>query len=78
MEWCLNLLPDCKSILDPFMGAGTTGVACARQGRHFIGIEREREYFDIACKRIEEAYDQSILFVVPPISFQQQRLDFLI
>lgn len=42
-------------VLDPFMGSGTTGVACANTGRRFIGIEREPNYFDIACRRIEDA-----------------------
>jgi len=46
------------SVLDPFMGSGTTGVACARLGRDFIGIELEREYFDIAEKRINEAVEE--------------------
>ena len=50
------------SILDPFMGSGTTGVACANLGRQFIGIEIEPKYFDIACKRIEQAYQQPRLF----------------
>lgn len=44
-----------KTILDPFMGSGTTGVACVQTGRKFIGIELEKKYFDIACRRIEEA-----------------------
>lgn len=48
--------------LDPFMGSGTTGVACANLGRKFIGIEIERKYFDIACERIESAYAQGRLF----------------
>ena len=48
-------------VLDPFMGSGTTGVACAQMGRKFIGIEREPKYFDIACRRIEEAYKQPAL-----------------
>ena len=47
-----------KTILDPFMGSGTTGVACAQLGRKFIGIEIEPKYFDIACKRITEAQRQ--------------------
>lgn len=51
-----------ETILDPFMGSGTTGVACAQMGRNFIGIEREPKYFDIACKRIEQAYAQGKLF----------------
>lgn len=47
-----------QTILDPFMGSGTTGVAAVQMGRHFIGIERDRRYFDIACKRIEDAQRQ--------------------
>ena len=66
MEWCLGFLPNAETILDPFMGSGTTGVACAKLGRKFIGIEMEPSYFDIACKRIEEAYRQADLFVDPP------------
>lgn len=48
-----------ETILDPFMGSGTTGVACVRLGRPFIGIEIERRYFDIACQRIEAAMHQT-------------------
>ena len=54
-----------ETILDPFMGSGTTGVACAKLGRRFIGIEIEPKYFDIACRRIEEAYRQPRLFTEP-------------
>jgi DNA modification methylase len=43
-------------LLDPFMGSGTTGVACAKLGRRFIGVEIDPVYFDIACRRIENAY----------------------
>ncbi len=53
------------TVLDPFMGSGTTGVACALTDRAFIGIEREPSYFDIACRRIEEAYKQPRLFAEP-------------
>jgi len=49
-------------VLDPFMGSGTTGVAAAMLGRRFIGIERDAVYFDIACRRIEEAQRQGSLF----------------
>lgn len=52
--------------VDPFMGSGTTGVACANLGRKFIGIEIDPGYFDIACRRIEEAYRQPRLFEEPP------------
>ena len=48
-------------VVDPFMGSGTTGVACANLGRKFIGIEIEQKYFDIACERIEAAYAQGRL-----------------
>jgi DNA modification methylase len=67
MRWCIEQLPpDCVTILDPFMGSGTTGVACARLGRSFIGIEIEPKYFDIACRRIEDAYKQADMFVAQP------------
>jgi DNA modification methylase len=62
LEWCIELLPVGQTILDPFMGSGTTGVACANLGRKFIGIEIERKYFDIACERIAAAYAQGRLF----------------
>lgn len=55
-----------QTVLDPFMGSGTTGVACAQMRRSFIGCEIEPHYFDVACRRIEEAYKQPPLFVEPP------------
>lgn len=56
MKWCIGHLPDtAKTILDPFMGSGTTGVAAVQMGRSFIGIEREPVYFEAACRRIREA-----------------------
>lgn len=63
------------TILDPFMGSGTTGVACARLGRRFIGIEIEPRYFDIACRRIEEAYKQPDLFIDQPTKAEQTALE---
>lgn len=60
MEWCVGF--STGVVLDSFMGSGTTGMACANLGRQFIGIEIEREYFDIACERIEAAYAQGRLF----------------
>lgn len=64
MDWCLRQLPsDAKSVLDPFMGSGTTGVACVKAGLSFIGIEREPSYFDIACGRIQDAYSRPDLFI---------------
>lgn len=63
MKWCINFFPKAETILDPFMGSGTTGVAAVQMGRKFIGIEREPKYFDIAAKRIEDAQRQSDLFI---------------
>ena len=72
MEWCVEKLPsESQTILDPFMGSGTTGVACAKLGRKFIGIEIEPKYFDIACERIQKAYDQPDLFIEPPKKAEQ-------
>ena len=74
MRWCIQRADDAmrvrpvQSVLDAFMGSGTTGVACAQMGRTFIGIEREPKYFDIACMRIEQAYAQGQLFQ-PPCTF---------
>lgn len=62
MQWCLGFLPDAETILDPFMGSGTTGVACANLGRKFIGIEICEQYFNVACERIKRAYAQPRLF----------------
>jgi site-specific DNA-methyltransferase (adenine-specific)/modification methylase len=62
MEWCIKRAGEPQTILDPFMGSGTTGVACMNLGRQFIGIEREPKYFDIACRRIEDAQRQARMF----------------
>lgn len=58
-------------ILDPFMGSGTTLVACQRMGRAGTGIELDPEYFEIACKRVEEATSQPDLFIAPPEKQEQ-------
>lgn len=62
MAWCIDLVGNPETILDPFMGSGTTGVAAVQMGRKFIGIEREPKYFDIACERINNAQRQTSLF----------------
>ena len=62
MKWVIDLCPKADLILDPFMGSGTTGVAAIQMGRKFIGIERDKSYFNIACERIEQATKQQILF----------------
>ena len=63
MEWCLGFLPNARTILDPFMGSGTTLVACQRMGRHGTGIELDPEYFEIACRRVDEAARQPDLLI---------------
>jgi len=75
MEWCLGFLPDAETILDPFMGSGTTLVACAKLGRKGIGIELDPDYFQIACDRVQKAYDQPDLFVAPPTAPTQEGMD---
>jgi DNA modification methylase len=56
MKWCIEKVSSKgDTILDPFMGSGTTGVACVQTGRNFIGIEIDEKYFAIAQKRIAEA-----------------------
>lgn len=64
ISWCVD---DGEVVLDPFMGSGTTGVACARWRRQFIGIEVEPRYFDIACRRIEEAFRQQDMFLIDKV-----------
>ena len=75
MKWCIGHLPaTAETILDPFMGSGTTGVAAIKLGRKFIGIEIEPKYFDIACRRIEEAWKQPRLFEEPKAKPVQENL----
>ena len=64
-------------VVDPFMGSGTTGVACIKLGRKFIGIEIDPGYFDIACRRIEQAYKQPDFFIEPPTPAKQEAFDGL-
>lgn len=65
MKWCLGFVQG-QTILDPFMGSGTTGVAAIRLGRKFIGIEAQPQYFDAACQRIQEAVNTPDMFVAAP------------
>lgn len=62
MEWCITQAGSPQTVVDPFMGSGSTGMACANMGVAFTGIERERSYFDIACRRIEDAQRQQRMF----------------
>lgn len=58
MEWCLGHIPDAQTILDPFAGSGTTAVACERMGRQCTAIERDPDYFEIMCRRVDEQVRQ--------------------
>ena len=76
MQWAIkHLPPESSTILDPFMGSGTTGVAAVKLGRKFIGIEIEEKYFDIACRRITEALRQPDMFIEKPKPLKQETLE---
>ncbi len=76
MRWCIEHLPsDCHTILDPFMGSGTTGVAAVRLGRKFTGIEIEPKYFDIACRRLQAAVDAPDMFATPMAAVKQEAFE---
>lgn len=62
MKWCIAFAPQVVSVADPFMGSGSAGVASVQMQRSFVGIERDPDYFDIACRRIEDAQRQGQLF----------------
>ena len=66
LETLIGVTPPGACVTDPFMGSGTTGVACVKAGRPFVGVEMDRRMFDIACKRIEQAYNQRPLFEPEP------------
>lgn len=75
MSWCIEQLPPTvDTILDPFMGSGTTGVAAVKAGKKFIGVERESKYFEIACRRISEARKQPDMFIQSPEPVKQEAL----
>lgn len=74
MRWCLGFVPDAETILDPFMGSGTTLVACQQLGRKGTGIEISEKYFDIACKRVEQAAAQPRLFTEPKQKHKQEAM----
>lgn len=75
MQWCLTHLPaSTRTVLDPYMGSGTTGVACLKAGLSFIGIEREPAYFDIACQRLSDALSQPDFFIEPPAPQTQEAM----
>lgn len=74
MRDILRTRDDWGHVLDPFMGSGTTGVAAAKMGRRFVGVEIEPRYFDIACRRIEDAYRQPDIFARASPPPEQRRL----
>lgn len=74
MAWCIEQAGTPETILDPFMGSGTTGVAAIQLGCKFVGIEREPRNFEIACERIKEAVEAGRLFKPEPIKQEQTNL----
>jgi DNA modification methylase len=75
MAWCLDQLPKTvKTVVDPFLGSGTTAVACVKRGLSVTGIERHEPYFDIACRRVAEALKAPDLFIAPPKPAEQTSL----
>jgi DNA modification methylase len=74
MAWCISRTEG-RTILDPFMGSGTTGVAAIKLCRKFIGIEIEPKYFDIACRRIEKATRQPDMFIERPSAPKQEAFE---
>ncbi len=78
MKWAINQLPgEPLTILDPFMGSGSTGVACVMMGRKFVGVEIDPKYFDIACRRIEEAMNQPDMFIPSALVDSAEQYDLL-
>lgn len=73
MEWCLKQIGDADLIVDPYMGSGTSGIACARRGRRFIGIEIDPAHFETACERLHGAHRQDLLAPAPQ-PLEDQRL----
>ncbi len=78
MEWALSHLPaSVRTVLDPYAGSGTTGVACVKRRLQFIGIERESHHFETMCRRIEDAVSRPDMFVDaarPPVPVQETML----
>ena len=74
MRFTLNEIGPAETILDPFMGSGTTGVAAVKLGRKFIGIEIHEPYFDIACRRISDALKQPDMFIERPVPPKQEAM----
>ena len=63
MAWCMDKakVPEGATVLDPYMGSGTTGIACLRTGRNLIGVEKDKRHFDTACKRMSREIEGELL-----------------
>ena len=72
--WSAAALHACRPGADPFMGSGTTGVACIQTGRRFVGIELDPLHFESACERINDAHRQGLLFDHASEAQEQARL----
>ncbi len=70
MSWCVDRTKS-ATVIDPYMGSGTTGVAAVKRGRRFIGIELKPVHFDTACRRISDALKQPDMFIAPPKPIEQ-------
>jgi DNA modification methylase len=75
MQWCLGFVPEAKTVFDPFLGSGTTLVACARMGLVGTGVEMDEQYFDLACSRVQAAYDEPNLFLETAPALEQVAMD---
>ncbi len=76
-KWVRDFSDLGETILDPFMGSGTTGEAAVKLGRRFVGIERDVKWFDIACRRLEAVAKQPDLFIASPVEPQPQQLSLM-
>jgi site-specific DNA-methyltransferase (adenine-specific) len=65
MHWCIERTT-ARTIVDPYAGSGTTGIAAIKLGRKFMGVEKDEQYFDVMCRRISEALRQPDLFIEAP------------
>jgi DNA modification methylase len=75
MRWAIGHIPEPnKTIVDPFMGSCSTGIAAVKAGKSFTGIEIDPGYFDIACRRIEAALREPDMFIEPPTHPKQESL----
>ena len=76
MEWCLRFLPKASSIVDPFCGAGTTGIAAVRAGKSFVGIEKDPVHFATSCWRIADELSRPRMFSEPMQTLRAQEVLF--